>query len=624
MPGRELEDWRSLLVTPDKVWKRIRPGMRIFLSTGAAEPRTLVEGLAHEEGNLQDLELFQVLSLGQAVSPEQLSLGKYRLKTFYAGWIAGEAITSGMVDLIPSRFSNIPALIQTGRVAIDAAMIQITPPDEEGYCTLGISVDVARKAMKQAPLVVGEVNPFVPRTFGDTRVSISDFDLLVESRKPPYYLDRWPVEKRLEELAASVASVIDDGSCVSFGVGSFYEALGRQLRQKQDLGVHSPFFTDALMELVQSGAVTNLKKAVCTGRSVTSYAVGSQALYGWLDRNPLVEFHEMDKVWDPLRMGQNEKFIAAIPARRIDLSGRIAPLFGPTVLATSPSDLVDLVNAAQISRRGRTIFALPSRNRRGESNIRLSIQELPNLFTLWESVDMVATEYGVANLRGRTLRERAQALIDIAHPDFRSELVSKARAENILYRDQIFIANSGHIYPQDVAVEHAFKNVHVRFRGIRPSDEEEMRRFFYRFSDKSIYYRYCTHVKAMPHSLMQKYVNVDYRASLAIVGLIGDFGHGRIIAESRYVKLPEGDLAEVAFFVDEAYQNLGIASFMLKLLKEAARRRGIRGFTAEVLTSNAAMMKVFEKSDPVNATVETGSFYLTMPFETGSPSPTLS
>lgn len=609
------------MAPPEEVWQRIRPGMRIFLSTGMAEPRTLVESLvAREDGNLQDLELFQVLSLGQAVSQEQLSLRKYRLKTFYSGWVASGAITSGMVDLIPSRFSTIPALIRSGMVAIDAAMIQITPPDEDGYCSLGIAVDVARNAMKQAPLVVGEINPFIPRTFGDTAVSISDFDYLVESKKPPYYLDRWPVQPPFEELAANVASVIDDGSCTFFSVGPFYEALSLQLRNKRDLGVHSPFFTDALMDLVQSGAVTNRKKAICPGKSITSYAVGSAALYAWLDRNPLVEFQEMDKIWDPLQMGQNEKFIAAIPARKIDLSGRIAPLFGPGILATSPSDLVDMVNAAQISRRGRTIFALPSRNRIGQSNIRLSIQDLPNLFTLWESVDMVATEYGVANLRGRTLRERAQALIDIAHPDFRSELVAQARAENILYRDQIFIADSAHIYPEDVTTEHTFKNVHVRFRAIRPSDEEEMRRFFYRFSEQAVYYRYFTHVKVMPHSLVQEYVNVDYRQNISIVGLIGDPGHGRIIAEARYVKSKDGAFAEVAFFVDESYHGLGIASFMLKLLTGAARRRGIHGFTAYVLSSNQAMIKVFQKAGPIQVTLESGGFNLAVPFEAESSS----
>lgn len=607
------------MVTPEEVWKRIRPGMRIFLSTGSAEPRTLVESLmARQDGNLQDLELFQVLSLGQAVSRKQLSLGKYRLKTFYSGWIASEAITSGMVDLIPSRFSTIPVLINSGTVAIDAAMVQITPPNEDGLCSLGVAVDVARKAMKQAPLVVGEINPYIPRTFGDTSVSVFDFDFLVESQKPPYYIDRWPVEAVFEELAANVASVIDDGSCLPFSVGSFYEALAIQLRRKRDLGIHSPFFTDALMDLVQSGAVTNRKKTTFPGKSLTSYAVGSAALYAWLDQNPLVEFQEMDKIWNPLQMGQNEKFVAAIPARKIDLSGRIAPLFGPSILATSPSDLVDVVNASQISRRGRTIFALPSLNRRGQSNVRLSIHDLPNLFTLWESVDMVATEYGVANLRGRTLRERAQALIDIAHPDFRSDLVAQAKAENILYRDQIFIADSAHTYPEDVAAENTFKKAHVRFRAIRPSDEEEMRRLFYRFSEKAVYYRYFTHVKVMPHSVMQEYVNVDYRKSMSIVGLVGDPGHGRIIAEARYVKNPERNFADLAFFVDEMYQGRGIASFMLKLLIDAARRRAIQGFTADVLPSNQAMIKVFQKAGPIQVTLEIGHFNLAVPIDAES------
>jgi RimJ/RimL family protein N-acetyltransferase len=370
------------------------------------------------------------------------------------------------------------------------------------------------------------------------------------------------------------------------------------------------------MELIKSGAVTNRNKNIFRGRSLTSYAVGTHELMAWLHQNPLVEFQPVEKVWDPVQIGQNPNFMAVLPARKVDLSGRIALHFGTGNVAAGPSETVDMVNGAELSPGGRTIFTLPSRNRQGERNIRPSIREFPNLFGIRESVDMVVTEFGVANLRGRSVRERAMALIDVAHPDDRPQLVEEAKASRIIYQDQIYLADNACLYPDDVATIQTFKNGStIRFRAIRPSDEDEMRRLFYRFSDEAVYYRYFTTVKAMPHSRMQEYVNVDYRTTMSIVGLIGDPGEGHIIAEARYVRLCEGNLADVAFIVDEQYQGLGVATFMFRMLIEKAKERGIKGFTADVLSSNKSMMKVFEKGGlTVKASFDSGTYHLDMPF----------
>ncbi len=249
--------------------------------------------------------------------------------------------------------------------------------------------------------------------------------------------------------------------------------------------------------------------------------------------------------------------------------------------------------------------------------MRLSIKEFPNQLALRESVDMVVTEYGVANLRGRTLRERAQALIDIAHPGDRAQLVEQAKAEKILYQDQIFLEHCSRLYPGDVTAKQTFKGgMKVAFRAIRPSDEEQMRRLFYRFSDEAVYYRYFSSVKVMPHARMQEYVNVDCNKTLSIVGLAGQPGEERLIAEARFVKHQGKPYADVAFVVDEEYQGLGIAGFLYQMLIRLAKERGIKGFTADVLASNKAMMKVFEKGDlPVKARLEQGIFELTIEFE---------
>ena len=609
--------WDQKIVSADYVLEKVEPGMNIFLGTGVAEPRTLVKRLmASDKGNLQDLALIQLVSLGDALAIEERYSYKYRLKTFFSGWVASDAITEGRVDLIPCRFSRIPSLISSGKIQVDAAFVQITPPDRDGYASLGAAVDVARQAMEQASLVVGEINEQAPRTLGDTFVHVNDFHYFVKSTEPIIYFPRWPVDEVYDKVAAHVATMVEDGSCIAFSVGPLFEALGKHLVNKRNLGIHSPFFTDALMELVKSGAVTNRKKGVFRGKCLAAYAFGTRELMQWLNENPLVEFQGIDVVADPHFIGHNEHFILILPARKVDLSGRIAMHAGRGNVAATPGEAQEFFLGAASSPGGRTIFALPSRNLMAESNILLSVDGYPNQFTIRESLDLVVTEYGVASLTGRSIRERALALIDIAHPDHRKELVRQAKEHKILYPDQIYLTESGHLYPDELTCVHTFKEgLSVRFRAIKPSDEEEMRQLFYRFSDESVYYRYFTGMKTMPHSRMQEYVNIDYRKTMSIVGLVGEPGAERIIAEARYVTVPERPYGDIAMVVDEAYHGRGIATFLLHLLFRVAEERGLQGFTADVLIDNKPMWKVLEKSPyPRHTTREAGYFHVTIPF----------
>lgn len=617
MTGPDSNDWEKRIVSPADVLKKIEPGMSIFIGTGVAEPRTLVKSLMTSDApNLQDLELIQLISLGDTISINELRSHKYRLKTFFSGWVASEAITAGHVDLVPSRFSRIPRLIETKQIPIDVAFVQVTPPNEAGYCSLGVSVDVTHQAIEQASLLIGEINTKVPQTFGDTFVHVSTFDMLIRSADDPIYFPRWPKDDIFDKVAANVASVIEDGSCIAFSIGPLFESLGTHLSHKRNLGVHSPFITDALMDLIKSGAVTNRNKDVWRGKSLVSYAFGTKELMTWLDRNPLVEFQGVDKAFNPIQIGKNSRFVLIFPARRVDLSGKIALHFGKGNVSAGPGETMDFFHGADISDGGLTIIALTSRNRKGEPNIRLSVENMPNQLSMRESIDMVVTEYGVADMNGRTVRERAQALIELAHPDDRKALFEQAKKEKIIYQDQIFLAESSSLYPSTIFEKHIFRGgLDVRFRAIKPSDEDEMRRLFYRFSDEAVYYRYFSPIKTMPHSKMQGYVNINYSRAMSIVGLIGEPGQGHIIAEARFVKNQRKPTADVAFVVDEQYHGHGIATFLTKMLIRLARERGLNGFTADVLSSNTGMMKVFEKCGfPVEAKLEYGSYHINIPF----------
>jgi acyl-CoA hydrolase/RimJ/RimL family protein N-acetyltransferase len=596
--------------------------MSIFIGTGAAEPRTLVKTLMQSSaGNLQDLELIQLISFGDAISYRDLRTQKFRLKTFFAGWVALEAVTEGQVDLIPSRFAWIPRLIESGHVHVDVAFVQLSPPDSEGNCSMGVAVDAARQAIEKAELVVGEINTKVPCTYGDTFVNLSDFHYLIEAGEPPIYFDRWPVEDPWVQVADRVSELIEDDCCIAFSIGPLFEALGLSLAGKRHLGVHSPVFTDALMELVQSGTVTNRFKGTYRGKSLTSYAIGTEQLFRWLHQNPRVEFQGVDKVFEPSQIGRNPNFRTIVAVRKIDLLGRVAMQIGKGFVTTGPAEVTALISGAELSVGGRTIFALSSRDKGGGPNVLPSIKELPNQFHAIESVDYVVTEYGTARLKGRSLRERAQALIDIAHPDDRPQLVIQAKAAKIIYQDQIYLVDSARLYPAHVSVVNRFKgDVAVEFRPIRPSDEEQMRRLFYRFSNESVYYRYFGHIKTMPHQKMQEYVNVDWSRTMSIVGVLEQGGQQQIIAEARYIREDLRPLAEVVFVVDEAFQGMGVATFLYTLLIKLAKERGLQGFTADVLFSNFGMMKVFRKGGlPVKAELHDGIYHIFIPFYSDSP-----
>jgi len=612
-------DWKRRIVSPDKVLEKIEPGMSIYIGTGVSEPRTLVKHLMKSsEGNLTDLELVQLVSLGEAVSYHtKADRPKYRLKTFFAGWLASEAIVAGAADFIPARLSQIPGLVESGAIRIDVVFVQISRPDSAGYASLGVAIDVAKYAMDKAVLVVGEINDEVPRTQGNTFVHVKDFHYFVEAAEPMFYFPRWPIDEIIDKVAINVAELVEDGTCLSFYPGSFFEALGKRLLHKRDLGIHTLFFTDPLMDLVKAGAATNKRKGYFRGKSLTSYAQGTSELMTWLNNNPLVEFQGIDIVADHLRLGLNDKMMAILPARKVGLTGEIVLFAGRGNETASPGHAEELFRGSMHSPGGKAIFALRSRNREGKSNILLSVADYQNQFTNRESVDLIVTEYGIASLAGRSIRERAQAIIDIAHPEDREALVHQAKEAHILFEDQIFLTESGCLYPEKSSRLHIFSgDLNIRFRAIKPSDEEQMRQLFYRFSEETVYYRYFTPIKAMPHSMMQTYVNVDFRRCMSIVALVEENNVEKIIAEGRYVRLSDRpSYADVAFVVDERYQGKGIAGYLIGMLIELAQEQGLEGFTADVFAKNKSMMRVFEKSGmALQATLKAGVYQLTMPF----------
>ncbi|MCF8054950.1 MAG: GNAT family N-acetyltransferase [Deltaproteobacteria bacterium] len=604
-------------VTAREAIERIHPGMNIFIGTGVAEPRKLVKELMTADlPNLNDLELIQLFSVGDALNIAINSVSKkIRLKTFFSGWVAHQAITAGSIDLIPCHFSRIPKLISSGTLRIDAAFLQVSLPDSNGFVSLGVSADVAKQAIAVATFVVGEVNPNVPYTFGNTLLHVSEFNCFVESQEPLFYFPRFRTDEAFDQLAQNVASVINDGASLCMFTGSLYESLGKYLQSKKNLGVHTVVFTDVMMDLIKSGVITNKEKKFVNGKSLAVYAQGTPELMKWLNYNPLVEFHDLEHVANGINMANNSNAVAVLPVRKVDLTGLVALLDGTRNVTASVGQIEEISAGTHASRGGKIIFTLFSRNKLGQPNILISAEGFPNLFTNRESLDLIVTEYGIASMVGKTLRERAQALIDIAHPADREGLVKQAKEANIIYSNQIFLPEAGAFYPYHLQTHCQLKDgTTVTLRAIKSSDNEEMRRLFYRFSDNTVYYRYFSPVKVMPHDRMQQYVNIDYRKTLSIVAVIEVEGAEKLIGEGRYSRrndLPDG--ADVAFVVDEDQQGKGLASIILAMLIKEAKSQGIKVLTADVIADNRSMIRVFEKTGlQLKSLLDSGSYAITI------------
>lgn len=611
-------DWRNLIVSPERALGYIKPGMSIFLGSGLAEPRTLLNALMRSDrSNTKDLELIQLNSHSDILSLKNLILQNYRLKTFFSGWVASEVAEAGSVDLIPARYSQIPRIFASRQIPIDAVFIQISPPNPSGYCSLGLAVDVAREAMAKASLVIGEIQPQLPFTFGDSLVSVNDFDFLIEADQSPIFFERQPISTVMGQVASNIASIIGDGDCISFHTGtSLFEALCRELGEKRHLGIHTPYFTDALMDLVNTGAVSNYKKSVFRGKSIASYALGTKGLTDWLHLNPLVEFQSIAEICNPTLIAGISNFTAVFHAKTVDLYGRISFNIGKGSLTSGPGIAADIITGADMSPGGRTIFGLPSRDPQGNSNFVSMLTDQRNQFHMRESISIVATEYGVANMKWRTIRERAQALIEIAHPDDRASLVENAKKQKILFENQIFIPDSAMCYPLEIATQHTFRNdLSVKFRVVKPSDEQAMRRLFYRFSGETVYRRFFYPISTMPHDKMQEYVNIDHNSMISIVAIVGDNEQENIIAEARFAKDDQTGFGDIGFIVDEQYQSLGIGAYLYEMLVRLAKERGLKGFNAEVLHENKNMMKIFQKGSlSISSKLENGIYHLKVPF----------
>lgn len=416
-------------VSADAALSHIRDGMRVYLHGGAATPTPLVEALARRAASLTSVETVSLHLEGPAPHVDPALEGHLRHNALFIGANVREAVNAGRADFTPVFLSDIPALFAGGPLPLDVALIQVSPPDADGFCSLGVSVDVARPAAEAAGYVIAEVNRQMPRTLGETTVHLNQIDAYIETDRPLHEIPRPEPTEESRRIGEQVATLVADGATLQLGIGAIADAVLRALHGHRDLGIHTEMFADGVVDLVEAGVVTGARKTLHPGLIVSSFVMGTRRLYDFVDGNPQVAMFASSYTNDPMVIARHEEMVAVNSAIEVDLTGQVcADSIGPRFWSGIGGQL-DFIRGAARAPRGRPIIALPSTARGGsQSRIVARLADGAGVVTTRGDVYFVVTEYGIAHLHGRPVRERAQALVDIAHPAFRERIAREALA----------------------------------------------------------------------------------------------------------------------------------------------------------------------------------------------------
>ncbi len=416
-------DFAGKVTTAERAVELVRSGNRIYVHPGCATPQTLLDALVERGGELRDVEIVHMLTLGAAGYTAPEYEGHFRHAGFFLGGNVRPAIAEGRADYIPISLSDIEYLFLSGEMPIDVVLLQASPPDGDGFMSLGVSIDCTLTAAACARLVVAEVNPCMPRTLGETTIHVSQVAAIVETAHPLLEVppaESGPVQRR---IAQHVATLVPDGATLQMGIGALPNSVWECLADHKDLGIHSEMCSDGALPLIQSGVINGARKTLHPGKVVAGFVFGSRRLFELIHENPLFEFHPTAYVNDPCVIGRNDRMIAINSALQVDLTGQVCADSIGTTPYSGVGGQLDFIRGAGRSRGGKAVIALPSTARGGTvSRIVPVLDAGAGVVTPRSDVHYVVTEHGIAYLRGKTLRQRAEALIAVADPQFRGAL----------------------------------------------------------------------------------------------------------------------------------------------------------------------------------------------------------
>jgi len=602
-----LKEYKKKQVTIDDAIKKfIKPGNRIFIDSGCAEPIDLTKKLIELGLKLPDVEILHFLSLSDLDYYETVGgiEDLFRHNALFIGKSLRKYIRVGQADYTPILLSEIPKLFKSGKMHLDTALIQVSPPDKYGFCSFGINVDIVKPIAEVADCVVAEINSKMPRTLGDSFIHMDDIDAFIISDHDVIEYSYGEPDEMARLIAKFVASLIEDESTIQMGIGVIPNAVTAALRDKKDLGVHSEVFSDGIVDLVEQGVVTCKKKTIHKDKIICSFVMGTKRLYDFVDDNPMVEFHPSDYTNDPYIISQNKKQVAINAALSVDLTGQVNSDSIGHRFFSGIGGQVDFVRGAARAKYGKPIMVIPSKATLKDgtvvSRIVPYLQPGSGVVITRGDVHYVVSEWGIAYLYGKSIRERVLQMINIAHPDFREKLLEQAKKWNYVYSDQklpVSIDGRISLYPQKYETLFESKNKRkIKIRPVKPTDERLIQELHYSLDDKDRYLRFFTPMKDFRHKKIAPMVNIDYSTDMILVGVDNENGQERIIAMGGFFKTHQPSLAELLFVVHKDWRGLGLTRFLLQYLVQIGRELNYKSLGGSILLGNKAMLHIINTS----------------------------
>ena len=598
------DDYERKVSTPRKALTHIKPGKTIFISGGCATPKYVLDNLLKKEKSDDNKVLTPFNFIPSPFSDEEVQKN-FRVNSFFMDTEVEKGVSEGKMDYTPIHTSELPYMLESGRISVDIAIIHVSAPDMHGYCSLGTSVDITKSAVRAAEFVIAEVNRQMPRTLGDSFVHISEMHHIVEVDYPVDH-DLDPEDVRddvLDTIGRNTSVLISDSTTLQIGIGKVPNAVLKHLHGKKYLGIHTEMFSDGVVDLVEAGVITGEKKSIHPNKIVTSFVIGSQRLMEFIDNNPTIEFHPSDYTNNPIVIARNSKMVAINTASSVDLTGQVLSDRTGLKEVQNPGAQAEFARGASYA-KGRSIIVIPS-TAENTSKIVASIPQGAGVSMSREDVHYVVTEYGTAHLRGKTLANRALELISVAHPKYRAKLLDEAIELGYLPKDQSKRPYTGKPYPSELEFNETFNGTKLFVRPVKPTDEDMMKDLFYSFSEKTIQQRFMSARIIQPRFERMSQVNIDYDKTMGF-GIFHRTGEKtKMVAMCSYEYDVKTGNAEVSFAVMDDWQGKGLGTYMLDLLVKVGRSRDIKTFTAEVLSTNAGMLNLFYRTGlNVNAKLE--------------------
>jgi acyl-CoA hydrolase len=588
---------------------RIKAGQRVFIGSSCGEPQYLIKKLADASDTFTDIEIVRLLSLES--TPLTLIADKtkdqsFNIRSFYLGSAKPKSLAKNKRFITPMNLSAIPRLFKTRRLPIHVALIQVSPPDDFGWMSLGISVDITLAAALSADLVIAQVNSRMPRVLGRSFIHVNDVTAIVEHEEELLTIEELPELDAANHIGRLIARLVDDGSTIQISPGTTPQATLLALSEKNDLGVHTQYVTTDIMRLVSMGVITNRKKGFNEGKLVASCAIGSKNLYEFLDDNPAIEFYPSDYVNDPGIISQHNKMVAMNVPMAMDLTGQVAADALSFNHFSGITGMLDFIRGASRPESGKSILMLTSTTVDGKKSRITPMLDDTAIVVPRGDVQYVVTEYGAVNLFGKSLQERAMAMISIAHPDFREELFFEARKMGLLGAERTLSESVQGIYPIKLEETRVMDGELITIRPAKPVDERRIQEHFYTQDKDDIYSRFFQAKTRFVRGDVEGMFQIDYVKNLTLLVVVGEFGFGKVVAVGEYLLDPAKNIAEIAFSVSKEWQGKRLGKIIMKKLSEAARENGISGLMAYTLPRNRGMIKLFKSLPYKTKTVYDG------------------